>query len=156
MQLHGIRDAPGPPPDTNDRRIWTLVHGPCWCRGTPGDTSSFDLSRYRAVDLGEFDRDIVLVSDRIIDGSIPTLRRLYAETPDPKLVIAVGTCPAAETFWEHLKGRWTPVSEVIPIDLTVNECVSARPESLVAAILMHLTRDLSTPAELETTAGAGS
>lgn len=125
-------------PDLAHARIWTLLQGPCWCEGTPGKSSSFGLTRYRSVDLGRFEAHILVVSNRVMDGSLPTLRRLYSEAPDPKLVIAVASCPTAEEFWEGLQGGWTPIEEILEVDVAVDECISGRPESLLAAVLDHL------------------
>lgn len=110
-------------PNLEHARIVTLLQVPCWCQGISAELSSFGLSRHRSIDLGESGRHIVVVSNRVMNGAVPTLRRLYAETPDPKLVVAVASCPEAEG-WEDLKGGWTPIEEILDVDIAVEECAS--------------------------------
>lgn len=152
MQLHEVERPPLPVP-TGEKQVWTLLHGPCWCRGAPDASASFDLSRYRTDDLGAFDRHLIVVSQRVVDGSLSTVRRLCAETPDPKLIISVATCPAADPFWDQMAGGWTPVTELIPVDIAVDACIAGHPEALLAAVLRHLTADTEVPPPLESSAG---
>lgn len=152
MQLHE-RPAQVRMPDLANARIWSLLQGPCWCQGTPAESSSFGLSRHRSVDLGEFDRHILVVSNRLMDGSLPTLRRLYAETPDPKLVVAAATCPATEEFWDDIQGGWTPIEEILDVDIAVEECIFGYPESLLAAVFDHVGSGMTPRSVLSTSEG---
>ena len=125
-------------------RIWLLQYGPCWCRSHPTDSSSFDYVRVRRsdADLGTWNRNLLVVSDRVIDGSSHLYRQVYSDLPDPKVIIAAAPCPAAGQFWAELPNGWGPVEEVIPIDIHVDDCISGSPESLMAAVLTHaLARD---------------
>lgn len=130
----------------NDRaRVWRLQFGPCWCRGAPAGTGSFDFVRLVTSenDLGQFDHNILILSERVIDGSLAVYRQVIDGIPDPKLVVSVAPCPAARSFWEELPIGWTPVSEVLPVDIRVDECISGMPESLMAALLRHVTEPSS-------------
>lgn len=121
-------------------RIWRLQYGPCWCLSVPVDTSSFDYVRMRrtAADLGSLDENLLIVSERVIDGTGKVYRRVYSEVPDPKIVIAAGTCPTAHRFWDELPNGWVPVQEVLPIDIHVDECITRSPETLLAAVLGYV------------------
>jgi NADH:ubiquinone oxidoreductase subunit B-like Fe-S oxidoreductase len=123
--------------DRTQNRIWVLQHGPCWCRSHPTDSSSFDYVRSRrsGADLGDWDQNLLIVSERVIDGSAHLYRQVHSDMPDPKLVIAVPPCPAAGQFWEELPNGWGSVEDVIPVDLWVDECINGFPESLMAAVL---------------------
>lgn len=127
-------------------RIQVIQHGPCWCRAGSGAVGSFDFIRSRGADLAAnaFDRNVLLVSDRVIAGNERSLVRAHRHLPDPKLVVAVGHCPATEAFWAELPGGWVPAEEVIPVDLHVAECVSGHPEALLAAVLEWRSAEVST------------
>lgn len=118
-------------------RIWAVQYGPCWCRAEPHTTGSFDFVRFRTTEVGPqpLHLDILVASTRVIVGSEQILRQVYDRVPDPKLVVATGHCPATRRFWNDLPAGWTPVEELIPIDLFVDECFSGHPEKLLAAVL---------------------
>lgn len=118
-------------------RLWVVQYGPCWCRAEPRVAGSFDFVRFRTTEVGPepLDRDIIIVSKRVIVGSEQILRQVYDRVPDRKLVVATGHCPATREFWENLPAGWTPVEKLLPIDLFVGECFSGHPEKLLAAVL---------------------
>lgn len=126
----GDRDAP-------TRRIWSLQYGPCWCRGVPGHADSFDLIRTGAPKPipGRFGHNIVLISERVIEGSRSAVLDLVARVPDPKVVISVAICPATAGFWDALPGGWGSLNEIVDVDVRVGDCPSGRPEALLAAVL---------------------
>ncbi len=134
--------------DRGATRIWLLQYGPCWCHTTATDTSSFDYVRLRkkAADLGSMEKNLLIVSDRVIDGSGKSYRQVYADVPEPKLVVSAATCPHARRFWDELPNGWTPVDELLPIDLHVDECINGYPEALAAAVLAHVLGDTDKPA----------
>lgn len=132
------------------RSVWRLQYGPCWCQGTPGETGSFDFVRTstRRAGLGRLESNILILSDRVIDGSQPLFLQVYEQVPAPKLVVATAACRAATAFWKELPVGWTPVHDLLRVDLHVDECVSGHPEALIAAVLDYvLTRPDSTEAD---------
>lgn len=143
----GVIDARRPGPERITARVWRLQYGPCWCRGTPSSSGSFDFVRLVTSedDLGGFDRNVLIVSDRVIDGSLPVYRQVFDAIPSPRLVVSTGSCPAARRFWDELPVGWTPVWDSLPVDLRVPQCVSGNPESLMAAVLRHVTSGEGSP-----------
>lgn len=95
------------------------------------------MMRFRTAEVpeGAIDLDILIVSDRVIGGSTQLLRQVHDRVPDPKLIVATGHCPAAREFWDELPARWSPIEEVLEVDLLVASCVSGHPEALLAAVL---------------------
>lgn len=134
--------------DRRATRIWLLQYGPCWCRTPATETSSFDYVRMRrtAADLGSMEENLLIVSDRVIDGSGKSYRQVYTDVPEPKLVVSAATCPHARRFWNELPNGWTPVDELLPIDLHVDDCINGQPEALAAAVLAHVLGDTEKPA----------
>lgn len=120
--------------------VGVLQYGPCWCRGRPGESGSFDLYRHRSVrmDLSPLSCNLLIVSERVLNGAEATCHQVYSALPDPKRVISTGPCLEAGAFWDETPLSWVPVSELIPVDGAIEECVSGRPEMLVGAILSLL------------------
>ena len=139
-------------------RVWRLQFGPCWCRGAPARSGSFDFVRLVSSesDLGRFDRHVLILSERVIDGSADVYRQVFERVPDPKLVVSSGPCPAARRFWDELPLGWSPVWEVLPVDIRIDDCISGMPESLMAAVVRHLTGDLRLDRSTEVAASLGS
>lgn len=129
------REAPDP-----EVRIWLLQYGPCWCRTAPTDASSFDYVRLRktVADLGALEKNLLIVSDRVVDGSAQVYRQVHRDVPDPKVVVAAGACPFAHRFWDELPNGWSPVDELLAVDIHIDECISGNPEALLAAVLSHV------------------
>jgi Ni,Fe-hydrogenase III small subunit len=123
-------------------RIWRLQYGPCWCNAAANDSVAYDYVRMRrtAADFGSFDKNILIVSERVIDGTEGVYRQVHDSVPDPKLVISAGACPTSHRFWDDLPYGWVPVDQVIPIDIAVTQCVTGNPEALTAALVAHLFR----------------
>ena len=121
-----------------------LQYGPCWCRGVPGDTGSFDFIRHRKVDmdLGPLEANIVIVSERVLNGSI--VRAVFDSVPAPKIVVAAAVCPSARAFWDRAPITWVSVAELLPVDVMIDECISGQPEMLLGAMLSHLSNQHST------------
>lgn len=122
-------------------RIWFFQFGPCWCRGTPGGKGSFDFLRLREApsSLNGLETNILLLSDRILEGSRATLKSVYDRVPDPKLVISGGPCRAAEPFWQGVTTTPLSVDSVVPVDLRIEQCISGFPEALLSAVLNLMT-----------------
>lgn len=117
--------------------VSVLQYGPCWCRGKPGDSGTFDLFRHRTVDmdLGPLTTNVLIVSERVVNGAEAMCRETYEALPDPKIVIATPPCPSAGKFWDSAPLAWMPVRELLPIELNLNACISGQPEALLGAVL---------------------
>lgn len=140
MTTHPMIDQAATSRSDLSPRVWRLQYGPCWCHSTPTESSAFDYVRMRSTvaDLGALEENLLIVSERVIDGTANAFRRIHASVPDPKLVISAGTCPASHRFWDELPNGWILVQEVLAVDIRVEECVSGYPEALVAAVLGHV------------------
>ncbi len=137
------RSHRGPPSGETPARVWRLQYGPCWCRGVPTESASFDFVRLTTStpDLGSFEGNVLIVSDRVIDGSQAVFRQVHDRVAPPRLVIAAKACPAAARFWDELPVSWTPVHEVLSVDIDVDECITGNPEALMAAMVHHVLSD---------------
>lgn len=127
------------------RHICRLQYGPCWCHGLPGETGSFDFVRtsFREVPLGDFDRNILILPERVIDGSGPVFLQFHDRVASPRLVVATAACPAAAAFWDDLPMGWSSIHELVPVDIHIGECISGYPDALMAAVLSYAAQPTS-------------
>ena len=90
------------------------------------------------MDLGPLDANLVVVSERVLSGSGQVCEQVFESVLEPRLVIATATCPSARAFWDDAPLSWIPVEDVLPVDLTVDSCVSGEPEALLGVVLSYL------------------
>lgn len=112
----------------------------------PGESGSFDFVRTSTceIGLGSLDFNVLILSDRVIDGSQPVFLQVHERVAQPRLVVATASCPAAGAFWDDLPVGWSPVQDLVPVDLLIEECIGGHPEALMAAVLGYA---LSTQAD---------
>jgi Ni,Fe-hydrogenase III small subunit len=67
------------------------------------------------------------------------LRRTYAATPDPKLVVALGDCGCTGGIFGESYASCGRVSNVIPVDVAIPGCPPS-PTRILQGILAALSR----------------
>ncbi|MFA4874341.1 MAG: NADH-quinone oxidoreductase subunit NuoB [bacterium] len=117
--------------------LWPMPYGTACCAiEFMGLTSGrFDISRFGAELLRFSPRqaDLLLVMGTISFKQAPILKRIYAQMPEPKWVVAVGACATSGGFYNNyhtLQG----IDELIPVDVYVPGC-PPRPEQLMDALI---------------------
>ena len=78
--------------------------------------------------------DLLLVTGPVSVNMEEALRRTYAATPDPKLVVAVGDCGACGGIFGESYASLGGVAKVIPVDVTVPGCPPS-PVAILEGIL---------------------
>ena len=78
--------------------------------------------------------DLLLVTGPVSVNMEEALRRTYAATPDPKLVVAVGDCGACGGVFGESYASVGGVAKVIPVDVTVPGCPPS-PVAILQGIL---------------------
>ncbi len=76
--------------------------------------------------------DILLVAGPCNRVVAPMLKKVYEQMPEPKIVVAVGTCALGRGVW-YDSYAIVGVDEVIPVDVYVPGC-PPRPYMIVAAL----------------------
>ena len=79
--------------------------------------------------------DIMIVAGTVTKKMAPILRRLYAQMPEPKYVIAMGNCACGGgPFYYDTYSVVRGVELLVPVDLYIPGC-PPRPEQLIDALI---------------------
>jgi Ni,Fe-hydrogenase III small subunit len=62
------------------------------------------------------------------------LLTIYAQIPDPKVVVAIGSCPASGNVFAGSPVIEGPLQEFIPVDVYVPGC-PPRPDAIIEGIV---------------------
>ena len=77
--------------------------------------------------------DVLMVTGPVTKNMREALLRTYNATPDPKWVIAVGTCAADGGLFAGSYAVASGVKDVLPVDLTIPGC-PPNPNALLAVL----------------------
>jgi len=83
--------------------------------------------------------DLLLVTGPVTRNMEVALRKTYLATPDPRLVVAVGTCGISGGIFGQNYASLGGVDQVIPVDVYVPGC-PPRPQALIQGILLAIGR----------------
>ena len=84
--------------------------------------------------------DLLLVTGPVTKHMEIALKRTYAATPEPKLVVATGTCACTGGIFGESYASCGRVANVIPVDVAVPGCPPA-PVALLQGILTAVTQE---------------
>ena len=81
--------------------------------------------------------DALLVSGPVTRQVLPALKNLYESVPDPKLVIAIGSCAAGGGIWFDTYNVVGGVDKVLPVNYFIPGC-PPRPEAILYGVAVAL------------------
>ena len=137
--------------------LWVFLCNAGSCNGCDIENVAMVTPRYDVERLGikvvgsPRHADALLVTGPITRKMAHRLRRVYDQMPDPKVVIAVGTCAVSGgVFYESytLEG---PLDRVLPVDVYVPGC-PPRPEAIIHGVALALAKLERAPAAAATPA----
>ena len=118
--------------------IWPLSSGLACCAIEMMSCAAarFDLSRFGYEVFRPCPRqaDLLIVAGTLTWKMAPPLIRLYEEMPEPKYVIAMGSCAIGGGPFADSYSVVSGIDEVLPVDVYIPGC-PPRPEALIDGML---------------------
>jgi len=123
-----------------ERSLWVFHLNTGSCNGCDIEiiaslTPRYDLERFGIKLVGSPKHaDVLLVTGPVTGRMVDRVKRIYEQTPDPKAVIAVGTCGTSGGVFYNSYNLSGSIDKVIPVDVYVPGC-PARPEAIINGVL---------------------
>jgi len=119
--------------------LWPLVFGTSCCaiEMMSAASAKYDWSRFgfEVARSSPRQADLIIIAGTITNKMAPVLKRLYDQMPDPKYVIAMGSCAiSGGPFYYNTYSVVKGADNIIPVDLYVAGC-PPRPEALLDAMI---------------------
>jgi len=101
-------------------------------------TPLYDVERFGIVEKGSpRHADLIVVSGPVTRQTYERVKRTYAQTPDPKVVVAVGSCPITGGIFKDSYTIMPGLDNTIPVDCYVPGC-PPKPEAIIMGAVKAL------------------
>ena len=128
--------------------IWPLTFGLACCaiEMIAASAARFDIARFGAEVFRPSPRqsDLMIVAGTVTLKMAPVLKRIWEQMPDPKFVVAVGSCATSGGAFQGCYNVVGHVDEVIPVNAYIPGC-PPRPEAIIDGVVKLLS-SLQAPA----------
>jgi len=122
---------------------WILHYDGSSCNGCDIEilaclTPLYDIERFGIINTGNPKHaDVFLITGAINEQNEPVVKNLYAQMPDPKVVVALGICATSGNFFRECYNIKGGVDKVLPVDVYVPGC-AVRPEAIIDGVVQAL------------------
>ena len=122
---------------------WILHYDGSSCNGCDIEvlaclTPMYDVERFGIINTGNPKHaDILLITGCVNVQNEKTIKTLYNQMPEPKVVVAIGVCAATGNFFRESYNTLGGIDTTIPVDVYVPGC-AARPEAIIDGVVKAL------------------
>ena len=103
-------------------------------------TPRFDLERFGAILKGSpRHADVLVVTGSVTRQVKDRLVRIYEQMPEPKFVVAVGSCACAGGVFQRCYNVYEGVDKIIPVDEYIPGC-PPKPEAIIDGVVKLLKK----------------
>ena len=117
--------------------LWQVSFGLSCCAIEMMATSAshYDFDRFGVIPRpSPRQADIIIISGTVTLKMATRIKRLYEQMPDPKFVVAVGSCGVASGAFHGCYNVIGSIDEVIPVDAYIPGC-PPRPEAIIDGVV---------------------
>jgi ech hydrogenase subunit C len=122
---------------------WILHYNAGSCNGCDIEilaclAPKYDVERFGIINTGNPKQsDILLVTGPVTKRSRERLVEIYAQIPEPKVVISVGACASSGGVFRGMYNSEGGIDQYIPVDVYVCGC-ACRPEQIIDGVVQAL------------------
>ncbi len=122
------------------RSPWLLHYDGSSCNGCDIEvlaclTPVYDAERLGVMNTGDpMQADIFLITGGINSQNQATVKQLYDQMPNPKVVVAVGVCACTGGIFKDCYNILGGADTTVPVDIYVPGC-AARPQAIIDGII---------------------
>ncbi len=98
-------------------------------------TPRYDVERFGIKLVGTpRHADVLLVTGPVIKQMVSRVKRIYEQTPDPKVVMVIGNCGSEGGVFYESYSLAGPIDQIIPVTVYVPGC-PPRPEAIIEGVV---------------------
>lgn len=123
-----------------------MMHFDCGsCNGCDIETLAcltplYDVERFGIINVGNPKHaDVLLVTGTVNHRNKAVLRKIYGQMPEPKAVVAIGSCGLSGGIFRDCYNVVGGIDQVISVDVYVPGC-PARPEAIIDGVVQALAK----------------